>query len=131
MRRQIDNEVLEMALLGYKTRREEVIRKMSDIEGLLRAQGKRVSSSGADSGMPVAADRPKRTLSAAGRRAIRAGVKKRWAAFHAKAAALKTGKKAPSGTKRVMSASAKAKLTANLALARAARARKREEQQPA
>jgi hypothetical protein len=119
VRRQIDNELLEMALLGYKTKREEVIRKMSEIEGLLRSQG------------PVAAAKPKRKLSAAGRRAIRAGVKKRWAAFHAKAGSLKTAKKTPAKAKRVMSPSAKAKLTANLALARAARARKRAAQQPA
>ncbi len=129
MRRQIDDDVLEMALLGYKTRREDVIRKMAEIEALLRGRG--AAPSAAKTGTPVAAAKPKRKLSAAGRRAIRAGVKKRWAAFHAKASALKTAKKAPAKAKRVMSPSAKAKLTANLALARAARARKRASQQPA
>lgn len=134
MRRQIDNvlddDVLEMALLGYRTRREEVIRKMAEIEGLLRARPKGASATGADTAK-IAAAKPKRKLSAAGRRAIRAGVKKRWAEFHAKARALKPVKKAPEKAKRVMSASAKAKLTANLALARAARARKRAVEQSA
>ena len=116
-----------MALLGYNTMREEVIRKMSDIESLLRSQPRGAATS--VSGAQVAAAKPKRKLSAAGRRAIRAGVKKRWAEFHAKAGAPKAVKKAPVKAKRVMSPAAKAKLTANLALARAARAKKRAAQQ--
>lgn len=129
MRRQIDNDVLQMALLGYQTRHEEVIRKMAEIELVLR--GRNAPASGAERGTTAVAGKPKRTLSAAGRRAIREGVKKRWAEFHAKAGSVQTTKKAPSKAKRVMSPSAKAKLTANLALARAARARKRALSQPA
>ena len=134
MRRQIDknvdDDVLEMALLGYRARREEVIRKMAEIEGLLGSQpGSDAASAARNS--KVAAAKPKRKLSAAGRRAIRAGVKKRWAEFHAKTRAPEPAKKAPAKAKRVISSSAKAKLTANLALARAARASKRAVQQPA
>ncbi len=128
MRRQIDNDLLEMALLGYKTRREEVIRKMSEIEGLLRSQRRGAPASIAEA---LTTNKPKRQLSAAGRRAIRAGVKKRWAEFREKARALNTAKTTPAKAKRVMSAAAKAKLTANLALARAARASKRSAPQPA
>jgi hypothetical protein len=73
--------------------------------------------------------RPKRKLSAAGRRAISEATKKRWAAFHVaqeggkpkagtKAPAKATAKAAP---KRKLSAAAKAKLVANLAKARAAK----------
>ena len=130
MRRQIDNDLLEMALLGYKTKREEVIVKMAEIEGMLRGQARGVSASSANTATP-SASKPKRKLSAAGRRAIRAGVKKRWAAFHAKSSAPKTVTKAKGKAKRVLSPSAKAKLTANLALARAARAQKRAAQQTA
>jgi len=111
VRRQIDNDVLEMALIGYRTKREEVLRKMAEIEGLLRVPGRRASASGADTVTATAA-KPKRKLSAAGRKAIRAGVKKRWAEFHAKARALKTSKKAPAKAKRVLSVPAKAKPTA-------------------
>ena len=131
MRRQIDNDLLEMALLGYKTKRDEVISRMAEIEGLLRGQGRGASASGANTSTPATAGKPKRKLSAAGRRAIRAGVKKRWAAYHAQTGALKPTKKAAKKAKRVLSPSAKAKLTANLALARAARAQKRAAQQHA
>jgi len=130
VRRQIDNDLLEMALLGYKTKREEVMVKMAEIEGMLRGQARGVSASSANTATP-SASKPKRKLSAAGRRAIRAGVKKRWAAFHAKSSAPKTVTKAKGKAKRVLSPSAKAKLTANLALARAARAQKRAAQQTA
>jgi hypothetical protein len=132
VRRQIDdNDLLEMALLGYQTRYEEVSRKMAEIKSRLRSQPTGESTPEAGTATPAAAAKPKRTLSAAGRKAIRDGVKKRWAAFHAKAHAVKPAKKAPGKAKRVMSPAAKAKLTANLALARAARARKRAAEQPA
>ena len=118
-----------MALLGYKAKREDVTRKMAEIEALLRGRG--ASASGVKTETTATAAKPKRKLSAAGRRAIRAGVKKRWAEFHAKAHSPKVTKKTPAKAKRVMSPSAKAKLAANLALARAARARKRAAPQPA
>ena len=98
MRRQIDNDVLEMALLGYRARREEVIRKMAEIEALLRGRG--VSATGAKTQMPAVPAKPKRQLSEAGRQAIRAGVKKRWAEFRAKARSLKVAKKKPAASKR-------------------------------
>ena len=124
MRRQIDNSVLEMALVGYNAKRDEVVQKMADIERQLGIRRKGALASGAGAETPIAAAKPKRKLSAAGRKAIRDGVKKRWAAFHAKAGA---GKPAKQGAKpkRTLSPAAKARLVANLALARAARAKKR------
>ena len=123
MRRQIDNTILEMALVGFSAKRDELIRRIADIERQLgvRRKGARPTS-GAET--PTVAVKPKRRLSAAGRKAIRDGIKKRWAAFHAKA---RTAKPSKGSTKprRTLSASAKAKLAANLELARAARAKKR------
>ena len=131
VRRQIDDkDVLEMALLGYRARREEIMLKMADIERQLGKRSKGEVASSARTMTAVDAGKPKRTLSAAGIRAIRAGVKKRWAAFHEKANAV-PAKKSPGKPKREMSAAAKEKLAANLALARAARASKRAAQRAA
>jgi hypothetical protein len=130
VRRQIDDEFLEMALLGYRTRREEVIRKMSEIEALLRLRRTSGTAPSADSGTTISVAKPKRKLSAAGRRAILAGVKKRWAAFHAKARASKTVKTAAKA-KRVMVPAPKATPSANLAVAKAAKTKKAAEKQPA
>jgi hypothetical protein len=118
VRRQIDNTLLEMALVGLNARRDEVIRKMADIERQLGVHRKRSPPPGAG------AAKPKRKLSAAGKRAIRAAVKKRWAAFHAKIGAAKPAKRS-AAPKRTMSPAVKARLAANLAKARAAKANKR------
>jgi hypothetical protein len=125
VRRQIDKTTLEMALVGLKTKRDGVIRKMADIERRMGVHRIGTPTSGAEAGTPAAAAKPKRKLSAAGKRAIRAAVKKRWAAFHAKAGAAKPAKQGAKKPKRTMSPAVKAKLAANLALARAARAKKR------
>ena len=69
--------------------------------------------------------RRKRKLSAAGKRAIQAAVKRRWAEFHAKTGVVKTAVKKANKPKRTMSPAAKARLAANLAKARAAKASKR------
>jgi len=118
MRRQIDQSMLEMALLGYKAKLEEVVQKMAEIE---RRLGLRKDSDPAPS--TAATDRPKRTMSAAGKRAIRAALKKRWAAFHAQGGAVPSAK-ATAKPKRKLSPAAKARLAENLAKARAAKAKK-------
>ena len=125
MRRQIDNTLLEMALVGLKASRDEVIREMADIERRLGIHRKVASAPNATAEKPIAAAKPKRKLSAAGKRAIRAAVKKRWAAFHAKAGAAKPAKQGAKKPKRTMSPAVKAKLAANLAIARAVKANKR------
>ena len=64
-------------------------------------------------------------MSAAGKRAIRVALKKRWAAFHAKAGAVKPAKQIARKAKRTMSPTVRARLVANLAKARAAKTNKR------
>src|ERR1035438_349848 len=103
MRRQIDNSVLEMALVGYNAKRDEVVQKMADIERQLGIRRKGALASGAGAETPIAAAKPKRKLSAAGRKAIRDGVKKRWAAFHAKAGAGKPAKRSEEHTSELQS----------------------------
>jgi hypothetical protein len=121
MRRQIDNSVLEMALVGYNARRNEVVQKMAAIERQSGVRRKGASAPRVATKTPTADARPKRTMTAAGKRAVRAAQKKRWAAFHAKADAKKPAK----NPKKTMSPAVKASLVANLAKARAAKAKKR------
>jgi hypothetical protein len=123
MRRQIDNEMLEMALAGFRAKREEIRQAMAAIEQQL-GRHKGSATTVAPVGEPGA--RPKRKLSAAGKRAIQAAVKRRWAAFHAKAGGSKPASaKKSAKPKRTLSPAAKARLAANLAKARAAKASKR------
>ena len=79
MRRQIDSSVLEMALVGFNAKRDEVVQKMADIERQLGIRRKGASAPSAPAKTPTAAAKPRRRLSAAGKRAIRAALKKRWA----------------------------------------------------
>ena len=123
MRRQIDNAVLEMALVGYNARRDEVVQKIADIERELGGHRKGASASSVAAMKPTTA-KPKRTMSAAARKRIAAAQKKRWAAFHAKAGTVKPAKRAKA-PKRTMSPAVKARLVANLAKARASKANKR------
>ena len=124
MRRQIDTEVLEMALVGFQAKRAEVLRAMAEIEQQLGGARRTVPATVVAS-EPGSVSRPKRKLSAAGKRAIQEAVKRRWATFHAKAGAVKPAKQKASKPKRTMSPAAKARLAANLAKARAAKASKR------
>ncbi|MCL5745108.1 MAG: hypothetical protein M1541_14480 [Acidobacteria bacterium] len=60
-------EILQHALVGYQARREEIIRRIHDLEQQLN--GAQAS---------VAPAKPKQRLSAAGRQRIAAATKKRW-----------------------------------------------------
>jgi hypothetical protein len=114
-----------MALVGYNARRDELIQKMADIERQLGVGLKGGSAQISGKNAPIAEKR-KRTMSAAGKNAIRAALKKRWAAFHAKSG--NTPKLATQSTKkpkRKISPEAKARLIANLAKARAPKVVKR------
>lgn len=73
MRRQIDHSLLEMALVGYRARREEVVRRMAEIERQLGAASASVAERTGE-------EKPKHKMSTAGRRAIAAAQRKRWAA---------------------------------------------------
>ena len=124
MRRQIDNSVLEMALVGYNSRRDEIIQKMADIERQLGV-GPKGGLAQPSAAKTPSAGKPRRTMSAAGKKAIRAALKKRWAAFHAQSSAPKPAGQSAKKPKRKMSPEVKARLAANLAKARAAKAAKR------
>jgi len=124
MRRQIEHAVLEMALVGYNAKLDEVNQKMSDIERQLGIRCKSGPTPAVSPNATVAA-RPKRIMSAAARKRIVAAQKKRWAAFHAKAGAPKPATHSTKKPKRKISPEAKARLIANLAKARAAKAVKR------
>ena len=82
------------------------------------AYRKGAPASGAGAEMPNAAAKPKRTLSAAGKKAVRAALKKRWAAFHAKTGAVKPAKQGAKRARTAMSPAFKA-------IARPAKANKR------
>ena len=112
-----------MALVGYRAKRDEIAQKMAEIERELGARHKSEPTSGTPT-MASPARKPKRTMSAAGKKAIRAALKKRWAAYHAQAGAVTPAKKSANKPKRSLSPAAKAKLAANLAKARAAKAKK-------
>jgi hypothetical protein len=65
-----------MALVGYSAQRDEVVRKMADIE---RQLGVRSKQAKLPATAPAAEAKPKHKISAAGRRAIAEAQKKRWA----------------------------------------------------
>ncbi|HXS93196.1 MAG TPA: hypothetical protein VN736_01255 [Candidatus Limnocylindrales bacterium] len=125
-----NDELLRMALVGYRAEAEKVDAKIAEIEAKLG--GKRMSgTANTSTSTATATKRTRRPMTAASRKRIAAAQKARWAAYHqqesgTKGAAKKaTVKAAPA--KRKLSPAAKAKLAANLAKARAARAAKREE----
>src|SRR5450759_622481 len=74
MRRQIDNSLLEMALVGYSARRDVVVQKMADIH---RQLGGRAP---APAMTPTTGAKAKRKMSAGGRARIAEAQRKRWAA---------------------------------------------------
>ena len=84
--RTIQPWLLEAALLGLEQTRQRIEGQIAQVQGLL---GPRRGPA------PVPATaKPKRTISAAGRKRIAAAQRKRWAEFKAKQAA-KTAKKRP------------------------------------
>src|SRR5579872_5169108 len=117
-----DTEILQMALIGYAEQRRVIDTKIAAIQEQI---------AGPSNTETVSRDgrKPRRKLSAAGKRRIREAARKRWAAVRAanteepivtKAATSKRTK-----PRRKLSAEARAKLVANLKKARAARAAKR------
>jgi hypothetical protein len=113
MPKQLDNSLLEMALIGYAEQRREIENAIAAIRSQLRERSTPVATDGA---------RPRRKLSAAARKRIAAAQKKRWKEFHQQKA--EAGKpKATAKTK--LSPARKAALAANLAKARAAKAEKK------
>ena len=123
MRRQIDNSLFEMALIGYEAERQKIEAAIAAIQRELGGRPKRAAEATAEGAEP----QPKRKMSAAARKRIGEAQKKRWAAFHArKPVAMK--KAAP---RKAVSADVKQKRIAALAKARAAKAAKKAAQQSA
>jgi hypothetical protein len=120
-----DRELLEMALQGYKQKRQEIDGKIAELQA--RLGGQKIVS--IEDGESAETAKPKRRkMSAAGKARIIAAVRKRWAAFHKGTAKNVPAKKAgvkPSKPKRKMSAARRAALVENLRKARAARASKK------
>jgi hypothetical protein len=113
MPKQVDADILQMALVGYRAQLAQIDVKMAEIRKRLK-----VSQSDVPDNVRV---QPRRQLSVAARRRIAAAQKARWAAYRAKSG---TGaKKSAPKAKRTLSPAAKAKLAVNLAKARAARAK--------
>jgi hypothetical protein len=115
MAKQLDNSILQMALIGYQAERAKIEERIAEIQ---RQLGGRAPHAAAPAGAP----KPRRQMSAAARKRIAAAQKKRWAAFHAKTEKPAAKKAAP---KRKLSADARAKLAANLQKAREAKAAKK------
>jgi hypothetical protein len=94
-----DVSLLEAALIGYRVSLEKIDQKIAEIR-------RELSGTPTEAAVSVTTDEPKqkRRMSAAGKKAVRAALKKRWAEFHAKIG------KAPKKTtrkKRVLSPAAK------------------------
>jgi hypothetical protein len=109
----IDRDTLEAALIGYKSQLNGIEVKMREIREMLGHTPLGPQAINAVSKTAASPEKPKRRLSAAGRRAIREGVKKRWEAFHAKnGTKAATRKTAPIRQKHKMSAEGRARIAA-------------------
>ena len=115
MQRRIDPSILEMALVGYQAELQKIQEKIAAIRKQL---GGRVNIPVLAPAVSSGGSRPKRQMSAAGKRRIAEAQKKRWRKFHAKQTATTAKKAAP---KRKLSPAWRATLAANLAKARAGR----------
>uniref|UniRef100_Q01RH8 R27-2 protein n=1 Tax=Solibacter usitatus (strain Ellin6076) TaxID=234267 RepID=Q01RH8_SOLUE len=126
---EIDDSILQAALIGFSVRRGEIAEKIAELERKLAGRSRNTATVAQEHTVPSV----KRTISAKGRAAIGAATKKRWAEFRKARAANATKttvkKAAPPRPvpKRKLSPAAKAKLVANLAKARAAKAAKKTE----
>ncbi|MGB9457146.1 MAG: hypothetical protein WCB12_13950 [Bryobacteraceae bacterium] len=90
MARTLTNEIIAAAIAGFETQKAKIDAQIADLRQTLR--GGRTESAA-----PTAPAKRKRRLSAAGRRAIAAAARKRWAAVKASKAA---GTPAPNAAKK-------------------------------
>ena len=120
----MNRAVIEAAIIGFERQKQKIDETIAELRAQLGGTSSRPEPKVkvADAALV----KTKRTMSAKGKAAIRAALKKRWAAYYAKESA--PSKKAvpakKSAPKRKLSPAAKAKLVANLAKARAAKAAK-------
>ena len=113
------NELLKYAIAGLEAERAKIDILLEE----LKAQLNQTPTGGRRYAKEPAAPK-KRSMSAAGRAAIRAALKKRWAEFHArKGASPKPAAKAAPKKKRTISKAQLEAMRKNAAKARAARAK--------
>ena len=80
-------QIIAAAIKGFETQKVEIDGKIADLRALLLPAPVTTAPT---TEAPTA--KKKHTMSAAGRRNVRAALKKRWAAFHAEKAAKSKGK---------------------------------------
>ncbi len=106
--KRLSPELLEAALAGLQVQLADVKRTIADVTGQLRPRGSKAAApAAAAEKSPVR----RRGMSAAARKRIGEAQRKRWAAFHAQAAAKKKGK----GPRKGQPAAKKAAKTATVA----------------
>lgn len=76
--KQIDQTILEMALIGYEAERQKIEARISEIRDHLNGVGKPAKTAAVE---PVAPVRKRRKMSAAARKRIGDATRKRWAAL--------------------------------------------------
>jgi hypothetical protein len=121
---QLNRVIIEAAIVGFERQKQQIDETIAE----LRAQLAGVSGDGRKTNIAEATTptKARRKMSAAGRKAIAAAQKKRWAAVRKEAAPPKKAASAKkTAPKRKLSPAAKAKLVENLKKARAAKAAKK------
>jgi hypothetical protein len=128
---ELNRTIIEAAIVGFERQKQEIEETLAELRGQLNGKIAPVKAEPSGATEP----KPRRTMSAKAKKAIREAQKKRWAAFHAAQRADKvpaekvdvkskeaaTKKAAP---KRMMSAAMKKKLAENLVKARATKSAK-------
>jgi hypothetical protein len=103
---QLTKEIISAAILGFKEQKSRIDVQIAELRAMIApsSNGSRARARTA----PQAAKHSRRRMSAAGRRAIAAGQRNRWAALEAKTL------EAPAKAKRKLSAAGKAAIVAAL-----------------
>jgi hypothetical protein len=94
-----NNDFRAMALVGYEAEKAKINAAIADIQAQLRHRGPGRPAGATDEAAPA-----KRTMSAAGRRRIAAGQRKRWAAVKKNQAQAKSAAKPAAPKKRKLTA---------------------------
>ena len=98
----LTNEIIDAAISGFEEQRRRLDEQIAELRGM---------RTGATQTAPPASGPPRRKMSAAGRKAIAAAQRKRWAALKGDAAAPEA---APKKAKRKLSAAGRAAIVAAL-----------------
>jgi|SRR5580765_5269870 hypothetical protein len=101
----LTNEIIDAAIVGFEEQRRRIDAQLAELHAM---------RTGADHATPTPeSGRPRRKMSAAGRKAIAAAQRQRWAALKGSAASQKEPK-APKKAKRKLSAAGRAAIVAAL-----------------